>query len=123
MLGAFVVILDMLGAAGRAGAGNVAYSVHLAGAAFALIYFQQRWNFTRLTDRATGWLRSLRRPKFRIHRPPETPNGLNEEVDRILEKIHREGEASLTAKERRTLETASREYRQQGAAGNERENP
>ena len=31
-------------------------------------------------------------------------------MDRILEKIYREGEASLTAKERKTLETASREY-------------
>ena len=36
--------------------------------------------------------------------------GLNQEVDRILEKISRQGEASLTAKERHTLETASREY-------------
>ena len=31
-------------------------------------------------------------------------------VDRILEKISREGEGSLTRKERRTLETASRQY-------------
>jgi hypothetical protein len=31
-------------------------------------------------------------------------------VDRILEKIYREGEASLSAAERKTLETASREY-------------
>ena len=34
-----------------------------------------------------------------------------EEVDRILAKIHREGEHSLTRKERRMLEIASREYR------------
>ena len=33
-----------------------------------------------------------------------------QEIDRILEKIHREGESSLTRKERRLLETASREY-------------
>ena len=31
-------------------------------------------------------------------------------VNRILEKIHREGEGSLTRKERRVLENASREY-------------
>ncbi|MGO9444933.1 MAG: DUF6576 domain-containing protein [Thiobacillaceae bacterium] len=31
-------------------------------------------------------------------------------MDRILEKISRQGEASLTATERHTLETASREY-------------
>jgi len=33
-----------------------------------------------------------------------------EEVDRILDKIHREGESSLTRKERHVLESASREY-------------
>jgi hypothetical protein len=34
-----------------------------------------------------------------------------EEVDRILSKIHSQGEASLTSKERRIMESASREYR------------
>ena len=36
-------------------------------------------------------------------------------MDRILEKISRQGEASLTAKERHTLETASREYQKKMA--------
>ncbi len=108
---------------------NVAYSVHLAGAAFALIYYKQQWNLTRLTEGRFHWLRRPAwlggAPRLRVHRPtydshsdsnsqnePEAkPDAdLSREVDRILAKITREGEASLTAAERRTLETASREY-------------
>ena len=51
-----------------------------------------------------------RRPKLRIHDPGRKEEALSKEVDRILEKIHQEGEDSLTRKERRTLESASREY-------------
>ena len=52
-----------------------------------------------------------RRPKLRIHEPDDEPEtDLREQVDQILEKIYREGEASLTAKERKTLEMASRQY-------------
>ena len=42
---------------------------------------------------------------------PQDPTPTSaQEVDRILEKIHREGEARLTRKERRTLVNASRQY-------------
>jgi hypothetical protein len=46
-------------------------------------------------------------------RPDDSPDGddqppLEQEVDRILEKISRSGEASLTARERDTLTKASR---------------
>ena len=44
--------------------------------------------------------------------PPPDATELGREVDRILAKIYREGEVSLTAQERQTLETASREYQQ-----------
>jgi membrane associated rhomboid family serine protease len=123
LLGALVVAYDIYGAMGGVAGSNVAFSVHVAGALFALIYYQQRWNFTRLTE---GWLRWPRlpwgsKPRLRVHRPKDEPEkkapdaDLNLEVDRILEKIGREGEASLTAKERGTLETASRQYRQKMA--------
>lgn len=97
--------------------GNVAYTAHLSGAAFAFLYFRLRWNFSRFTD---GWslARWSRRPRLRVHEPDrgEAAEDHNEEqelsaeVDRILEKIHRQGEGSLTRRERRTLENASREY-------------
>ncbi len=120
LCGVLIVGWDMLGASGRAGASNVAYSMHLAGAAFAFIYYQRRWNLTRLTDRFINfrWPSFRRRPRLHIHKPEESPpSDLSAEVDRILEKIYREGEASLTAKERKILEAASREYQQRVKAG------
>lgn len=120
LFGVIVVALDMFGAFGRPDSG-IAYSMHLTGAAFAFIYFHQRWNFGRLLGGGFSWarLRSPFRPRLRVHQPEEreaAPPALNadlaQEVDRILEKIYREGEASLTAKERHTLETASRRYQQ-----------
>jgi membrane associated rhomboid family serine protease len=116
-LGVLVVAYDMFGASVGIAGSNVAYSVHLAGAAFAFIYYQRGWNFTRLTEGHIAWPRFRRKPRLRIHEPEEEPRvDLSAEVDRILEKIYREGEASLTAKERKTLETASREYQRRTRA-------
>lgn len=95
---------------------HIAYSVHLAGAAFAFAYFQLGWNFGRLVPQGWSfdWLK--RRPKLRIHNPEDDDvpdgDGMEAEVDRILEKISQTGEASLTRKERRTLENASRRYQE-----------
>jgi len=107
--GLLLVVGDMLGAFGGRGDSNVAYPVHLAGAAFAFLYFRQRWDLGRLIEGRFRWPRLWRRPRLRIHKPT-SPNELGEQVDQILEKIHREGEASLTRKERQILEDASRQY-------------
>lgn len=120
LLGVLLVLSDLYGAA-SGGAGRVAYSVHLAGAGFALLYYRFGWNLGRLTGGrfSLAWLK--RRPKLRVHRPEnrdpdnvpsDKPSNdkLSKEVDRILEKIHRQGEASLSRSERRTLEAASRKY-------------
>jgi len=115
VLGAIIVAVNLFGALGlmstKTAGGYVAISVHLAGAAFALAYFRFRWNFGRLVEGRFSMPRFRRRPKLRLHDPEQdTTPDLNEEVDRILAKIHRQGEESLTRKERRTLETASRQY-------------
>jgi hypothetical protein len=52
------------------------------------------------------------RPKLKVHDPAADERDLSREVDRILEKISREGEASLSKQERATLERASRRYQQ-----------
>ncbi len=118
LFGVLMVGLDMYGALGEQGGSHVAYVMHLAGAAFALVYYRQRWNLTQWTDSIAAQVRALRRPKLHIHRvEEEEPHDLSTEVDRILEKIYREGEASLTTKERRTLEAASREYQRRGRVG------
>ena len=123
LVGVLMVLGDLYGATGR-GDAHVAYAVHLTGAAFAFLYFQLNWNFGRLFNfDFSSWARWRRRPRLRVLHPENEDDAehLNEdEVDRILAKIHREGESSLTGRERRTLQEASREYqrkRQQHGAG------
>jgi len=94
----------------KSGNPTTAYSAHLAGAAFAFVYFRSGWNLGRLVPERLS-LSSLKlKPKLRIHDPESDERELSRQVDRILEKIHRDGEASLTKKERKTLEEASRRY-------------
>jgi len=108
VLGVLIVLGDLLQAISRPEA-HVAYTVHLTGAAMAFAYFRFGWNFGSLAGRWT--LRGLgSRPRLRVHDPEAEDDELNEVVDRILEKIHRQGEASLTRRERRILENASRLY-------------
>jgi membrane associated rhomboid family serine protease len=110
VLGVMLVAFDLLGALGRTNQAHIAFTVHLTGAAFAALYFYGRWNLGRLIERLPK-PRLRRRPRLRIHNPGRDDQDLSREVDRILEKMSREGEASLTRKERRTLEDASRQYR------------
>ena len=109
VLAVLIVVGDLLGATGYSGGGGVAFTAHLAGAAFAVLYFRGRWNLGRLAPGGLSWPRLGSRPKLRVHRPSED-GGLDEKVDRILDKINREGEASLTKQERRVLEDASRRF-------------
>jgi len=116
--GLLVVFLDVYGTIG-ARSEQIAFTAHLGGAGFAFLYHRFGWNLTRWTS---GWFSSLGRrrgPRLRVHDPDRQQHKdreLSKEVDRILEKIHRQGEDSLSRKERRTLENASRQYqkRRQG---------
>ena len=139
ILGVMLVVFNIFGMGGVAGEPNVAYGVHLAGAGFALAYYQFRWNISRLADRWIPKDLFKNRPKLRVHDPgddygdsggrasqdefsPARPNRSElrqhakdqrneKEVDRILAKIHTQGADSLTSKERRTMEAASRRLR------------
>lgn len=117
VLGIIFVALDVLGVAGST-SGNVdrdgpqvANIAHLGGALFGFVYFRTKMNLGRLVPRRLADLKGpLLGPKLRIHDPDKDARDLNRQVDAILEKISREGESSLTRKERRTLEEASRRY-------------
>jgi len=117
LFGALVVVLDMYGA--MQGESNVAYSAHLAGAAFAFVYQRQGWRLSRFSIGFFPGAFFRRKPRLRVHVPDEeqefsSKDDIGAEVDRILEKIFREGESSLTARERAFLESASRKYRHRG---------
>jgi membrane associated rhomboid family serine protease len=98
------------------GADNVAYDVHLVGAALAIVYFRFGWNLSLLS--LPGWtrLRSSRprKPALRVLRDEDEPvdeeptGNLDQEADRLLAKVSRQGLDSLTADERAFLERYSR---------------
>lgn len=102
---------------GGEGAANTAFTVHLAGAFFALAYFFLGWNFRQLDFLSIGELpqrlrQRSRRMRLKIHDPDRKIEREAEEADRILAKIHQHGEASLTSSERKTLERYSRRQRE-----------
>jgi membrane associated rhomboid family serine protease len=110
-LGIVYLLSDLRGAGSQAG--NVAHVAHLAGAAFGILYAWRGWSLDGLTEAPARLLTNLRRRRLRIVRPDDKPADrdeppLEQEVDRLLEKISRSGEASLTAAERDTLTRASR---------------
>lgn len=107
--------IDLLGAL-NPGASKVAHVAHLGGAAFGYAYKHFNWRFSGLLDSLSGRFKRKvprSRAKVKLYRPtdPPPPQNLEREVDEILEKISKEGEASLTEKEREILAEASRQYR------------
>jgi membrane associated rhomboid family serine protease len=121
LIGAMIIVTNVLGlgASPAAGGATTAYDVHLFGAAFALGYWYFGWNFGQLPGLAEvgrlikspkKWMQP--RPNLKVHDPEQYYEDLDVEADRILDKLHREGEASLTPQEKRTLEDYSRRMRQ-----------
>ncbi|MCS5616397.1 MAG: rhomboid family intramembrane serine protease [Planctomycetota bacterium] len=118
-LGVLYLFSDLQGAGSQAS--DVAHVAHLAGAAFGILYVWRGW---RLDGLAESWDRirqSIRTRRLRVFSPDDEAGRrfgsdddeppLEEEVDRILEKIGRSGEASLTEGERETLARASRRFK------------
>lgn len=117
VLAVFFVVSDLAGAFGilQMGAGNTAFTVHLAGAVFALGYFFLNWNFSwlgALSEIPDRIRQRSRRMKLKIHDPDKKLQQEEAEADRILGKIHESGEDSLTSAERKILERYSRRQRQ-----------
>ena len=129
LVGLFLVMVNVVGfglggdgGMGQ-GSGQIAFSVHLAGMAFAWVYYRFGWQFSSIWSRVR--LRLPGRQGFRVRHPEDEDDtheeeelrALEEEVDRILEKISQFGEASLTRRERRILEDASRRFRSRREKG------
>ena len=105
------ILFDVKGAIDRSG--NIAFACHLGGALYGLMYYKFGWRLSQY------WPSNLAMPKLpgsgpklRVHAPEDEEDSLSQQVDRILEKIQREGQDSLTWKERRTLEKYSRLMRE-----------
>jgi rhomboid family protein len=105
-----LVAIDINGAIGRAG--TVACTAHLGGALFGFLYYRWGGRLERWLPSGSFRLNLRRKPKLRVvddtayNQEEET----DERVDEILRKIQEHGQDSLTWRERRILEKASREY-------------
>lgn len=97
----------------EAAASQIANSAHIGGLVFGFLYFRWHMRITRWWDQFAGRITSRRkRGKLRVFTETSEPeSNLSVQVDGILEKISREGEASLTSRERKILAQASRQYR------------
>ncbi|MCI0743188.1 MAG: rhomboid family intramembrane serine protease [Gemmataceae bacterium] len=119
----FLVLKDFSSLANAQG-GGIAYEAHLAGAFAGFLYQKYQWHLGSWLSLATS--RRSKRGEFprvlkmRVHRESGTSarEDLESQVDRLLDKIQREGEANLTPAERATLEEASRKYRNRRGARN-----
>ncbi|MEX0938513.1 MAG: rhomboid family intramembrane serine protease [Pirellulales bacterium] len=112
VLAAMLLLFDIMGAVDREQAGNVAYTCHLGGAAMAFIFYQTGWHFGRLSFGRLTLGPLTRRPKLRVHDPADKEQDESKQVDAVLQKIQEQGQESLTRKERRILQEASRRYQQ-----------
>ncbi|MCG6156802.1 rhomboid family intramembrane serine protease [Rubinisphaera margarita] len=112
-LAGFILLVDLLPVlselGGRGSTDQIAHMAHLGGILFAFLYFKFRLRLAPLTT-SFGSSGARRNPKLKIYRD-EDPQVMEQEVDRILQKIAEKGEASLTSKERKTLTQASERYK------------
>lgn len=118
-VGLALVVLNTFGALSEVGlvpggeGSRIAFVVHLAGLAFAYLYFRFRWNFSQFLSGLGGsWLKIKRAPRLRVVDEENEDNEIGDaEIDRILEKISEQGLESLTRRERESLMHAARRYR------------
>jgi membrane associated rhomboid family serine protease len=108
VFGLFIVCSDAFGAVGQYG--QVAFTAHLGGAAFALMFYKTGWLPGLWLWSRLKALKPRQGPRLRVHEPeePAEEDDLSRKVDEILQKIQDHGQDSLTWNERRLLEKASR---------------
>jgi len=134
---AIYVVVDALGAVGgRVGNEPVAYVVHLGGALFGFLYYQSGWRLTGMFSGSTPTPRRRAAPRLRVvpaepdDGPPDerreavgavvepgpraggmTDESIESRVDRVLDKVSKLGQDSLTSEEREILFRASEVFK------------
>jgi membrane associated rhomboid family serine protease len=95
---------------------RVSHAAHFGGLLFGYLYFKSHMQLSRWWDNFAGRIAMKRRNKgkLRIFAPPAaTDSNLHAQMDAILDKINREGEASLTQRERNVLIQAGNKLRKE----------
>ncbi len=89
---------------------KIGHAAHLGGLVFGFLYFRWDMNLTLWWDRFAKRAREAKPPRqnIKLFNPGTQPEvDYSDKVDDILAKISRDGEASLTPRERRILTQAS----------------
>lgn len=94
---------------------GTAHAAHLGGLLFGFLYWRLNWHLSPISD----WVwrlfsspnreRANNRPSRQISASQESK--LEADIDSILQKIHEQGESSLTEREREILNRGSEHYR------------
>lgn len=120
MVGVGYVALDLLGALGmhKGHVAKIAFEVHLAGAAMAWIYFHHQWQLFAWFPTPGGIRSYLRKQKTKrqlrlVKMEQEEADQMQDQVDKLLDKINAHGRDSLTQSEQAFLMDASQKVRQQ----------
>ena len=107
VLAVIVVLIDVIGLLSTQG--DVAHAAHLGGALYGYLYFRYGSRVRGVFD-AIDRHADKRAAQNELKRRGQEAE-LRLEVDRILDKINRDGESALTDEERRFLKEASRKLR------------
>lgn len=111
VLGVIIVVMDVLHSFGN---DLVAHDVHLIGALYGWLFYKYGWSLETLVPSSLNFkaAKLKPKPKVRLYNPEAKYEKLDRQADELLEKVHRDGADSLTAKERQILEDYSRRMQQ-----------
>ncbi|MBN2119429.1 MAG: rhomboid family intramembrane serine protease [Candidatus Omnitrophica bacterium] len=97
--------INLLGAISSS-SGGIAYFAHLGGGFFGYLYFKNEWIRLRLSAFSFSNLKSYRKRKQNENKKAREED-IDKEVDRILDKISKQGLDSLSSREQKLLKRKS----------------
>jgi membrane associated rhomboid family serine protease len=118
------IAFDIFRMLGAHGGDHIAFAAHLGGALFGYLYYRFHWRVLNWwPSRMSMKPRRFSGPRLRVYREPsesdvallDAPSDseqLEAQLDTVLEKVARYGQASLTAREQQILMKASEVYKQ-----------
>ena len=98
-----LIVLDLLMMVNSSG--GVAHAAHLGGALYGYVYFKYGGRFRRAFNALERRAEAKQRKRERMSQHKEQE--MREELDRILDKVNREGMPALSDQEKRFLKSAS----------------
>ena len=108
VLATILVFMDVIGALERVG--GIAHSAHLGGALYGFLYFRYASKMSGVFGAIDRYADTKRHKKQRKVQRKELE--MREELDRILDKVNREGMTALSSAERKFLKEASDRLRE-----------